>query len=178
MEPTGFTYREDFIDNSTEHALLAYPFSMPLRLVTIRGNTSKRTVGHFGLRYDYGSRVLRDADPIPAELEPQIRHAEEFAGLANGTIDEALVNRYPPGASVGWHSDAAVYRTIVGISLRASCKIRFRTKGTDERHVFETVLNRRSAYIIRDAASDHWQHRIPATSSERFSLTLRSLSAA
>ena len=108
---------------------MAYPFSMPLRLVTIAGNTSKRTVGHFGLRYDYGSRVLRDRTRIPAELEPQIRHAEEFAGLANGTIDEALVNRYPPGASVGWHSDAAVYRTIVGISLRASCKIRFRDQG-------------------------------------------------
>ena len=42
----------------------------------------------------------------------------------------------------------------------------------------KTVLNRRSAYIIRDAASDHWQHRIPATSSERFSLTLRIQSAA
>jgi DNA oxidative demethylase len=117
MQPTGFTYSEDFIDQPTEDALLAYLSSLPLRPVTIRGNTSKRTVGHFGLRYDYGSRVLRDAEPIPAELELQMQHAEEFAGLANGTIDEALVNRNPPGASVGWHNDAAVYRPIVGISL-------------------------------------------------------------
>jgi alkylated DNA repair dioxygenase AlkB len=67
------------------------------------------------LRYDYGSHVLRKAEPIPDELEPQIRRAEALVGLKNGAIDEALVNRYPPGASVGWHNDADVYKTIIGI---------------------------------------------------------------
>jgi hypothetical protein len=36
----------------------------------------------------------------------------------------------------------------------------------------------RLAYVFRDAARDEWQHRIPSTKSERFSLTLRSLSVA
>jgi hypothetical protein len=44
--------------------------------------------------------------------------------------------------------------------------------------VYEKLLMPRSAYVFRDAARDAWQHRIPPTKSERFSLTLRSLSAA
>jgi hypothetical protein len=56
---------EDFIDQPTEDALLASLSSLPLQPVTIRGNASKRTVGHFGLRYDYGSRILRECCPRP-----------------------------------------------------------------------------------------------------------------
>jgi alkylated DNA repair dioxygenase AlkB len=175
QEPTGFTYTEDFIDQATEDALLTYLSSLDLQPITIRGNTSKRTTHHFGVRYDYGSHVLRDTEPIPSEFAPIIAAAEVFAGLANGEIVEALVNRYPPGASVGWHNDAAVYNTIIGISLGAPCTIQFRTNSADHRRVFERLLTPRSAYIIRDAARDDWQHRIPPTKSERFSLTLRSL---
>jgi hypothetical protein len=43
--------------------------------------------------------------------------------------------------------------------------------------VFEKLLMPRSAYIMRDAVRDDWQHRIPATKSERYPLTLRSLGA-
>jgi hypothetical protein len=65
-------------------------------------------------------RVLRETEAIPAELEPQIRDAEEFAGLPPGAFVEVLVNRYPPGAGIGWHNDADVYKTIIGISLGSS----------------------------------------------------------
>jgi hypothetical protein len=97
VEPAGFAYTEDFLDEATEEALLAFLASLDLQPMTIRGNASKRTVGHFGLRYDYGSHVLRKAEPIPGELEPQIRRAEALAGLKNGAIDEALVNPLPAG---------------------------------------------------------------------------------
>lgn len=90
---------------------------------------------------------------------------------------ESLVNRYPRGASVGWHNDAPIYETIIGISLGAPCTIQFRSKATEGRRVFERPLLPRSAYIMRDAARGDWQHRIPPTKSERFSLTLRSLSS-
>jgi alkylated DNA repair dioxygenase AlkB len=92
-----------------------------------------------------------------------------------GSIVEALVNRYPPGASVGWHNDAAVYDTIIGISLWGACTIQFNTKSINAPRVFERCLMPRSAYILRDEARDDWQHHIPPTKTERFSLTLRSL---
>lgn len=66
---------------------------------------------------------------------PGFSYTEDFldraAGLAKGSIVEALVNRYPPGASVGWHNDASVYKTIIGISLEAPCTIQFKVKATE-----------------------------------------------
>jgi DNA oxidative demethylase len=175
VRPSGFTYAEDFIDEEAENALLSFVSSLDLQPVTIRGNTSKRTTAHFGLRYDYGSRQLRETELIPAEFKSLIRRSGKLAGLASGEIVEALVNRYPQGASVGWHNDAPVYTTIIGISLGSACAIQFKTKDTDERRVFEQLLMPGSAYIIRDFARDDWQHRIPPTESERCSVTLRSL---
>jgi alkylated DNA repair dioxygenase AlkB len=177
-EPPGFTYTEDFIDRATETTLLAYVSSLPLQPLVIRGNASRRTVRHFGLGYDYGSHVLRETAPIPVELRPEIERAEQLAGLATGSIVEALVNRYPPGASVGWHNDAAVYETIIGISLGGACTIQFKTQSIEAPRVFERCLMPRSAYILRDETRDDWQHRIPPTKTERFSLTFRSLAGA
>jgi len=134
-----------------------------------------RTVRHFGLRYDYGSRVLRKGDPIPVELTPVMRRSEEFANLGNGELVEAIINKYPRGASLGWHQDAPVYAVIVGVSLGVAGTIQFRTEAAGEREVFEQFLNARSAYIMRDEVRDNWQHRIPPTKDERASLTFRSL---
>jgi hypothetical protein len=117
LEPTGFTHAEDFINQATEVALRDNLSSLDLRPVTIRGNTSKRTAHHFGFRYDYGSHLLGAAEPIPGEIEPQIRRAENVAGLAEGKIVEALADHYPSGVGIGWHTDTAVYKTIIGISI-------------------------------------------------------------
>jgi DNA oxidative demethylase len=174
-ELAGFTYTDDFLDPATEKALLAYLSSLTLEPLVIRGNPSKRTSRHFGLRYNYRTRALRETDPIPAELRPPIEQAERLAGLAAGTIVEALVNRYPPGASVGWHNDADVYGTIIGVSLGSPCIIQFKSKAVGEPRLFERQLSPRSAYVMTGAARDDWQHRIPPTKAERFSLTFRSL---
>lgn len=174
-QPMGLTYRAGFIDEPAEQRLLTFVASLTLELVTIRGNTSRRTVRHFGLRYDYGSRVLRKGDPIPAELTPVMRQAEEFADLGEGDLVEAIINKYPRGAGLGWHQDASVYAIIVGVSLGAASTIQFRTDAAGEREVFEQFLESRSAYSMRDEVRDNWQHRIPPTKDERVSLTFRSL---
>jgi DNA oxidative demethylase len=174
-EPEGLIYAEDFLGNAAEDALLAYVASLKYERVMMRGNIARRTVHHFGLRYDYGSKVLKEAEPIPPEFAPLINRAEDFSGLTSGSVVEALVNRYPPGAGVGWHSDAPMYRTIIGISLGSPCKIQFKTKEANEARVFEQPLSPRSIYVLRDQVRDEWQHRIPSTNGERYSLTFRSL---
>jgi alkylated DNA repair protein (DNA oxidative demethylase) len=145
------------------------------RASVARGNTSRRTVRHLGLRYDYSSRVLRKGEPIPEELVPIMHQAAEFAALREGELVEAIVNRYPLGGSVGWHHDALVYDVIVGVSLGAACTIQFRTEEASERRVFEQLLDSGSACIMRDDMRNSWQHRIPPTKGERVSLTFRSL---
>jgi DNA oxidative demethylase len=129
----GLTYRADFVDEAAEQRLLTFVSSLTLEPVTMRGNTSRRTVRHFGLRYDYGSRTLREGDPIPGELAPLMRRTEEFAALREGGLVKAIIHRYPRGASLGWHQDAPVYDVIAGVSLRAACTIQFRTQAADER---------------------------------------------
>lgn len=104
-----------------------------------------------------------------------MRRAEEFAALREGELVEAIINRCPRGASVGWHQDAPVYDVIIGVSLGAACTIQFRTEAAGERRVFEQFLDSRSAYLMRDDVRDNWQHRIPPTKGERVSLTFRSL---
>jgi alkylated DNA repair protein (DNA oxidative demethylase) len=139
----------------------------------MHGNTAKRTVRHFGRRYDYGTRSLRCADPIPSELEPIRHRAEALAGLRPGDVVEALVNHYPAGAGIGWHTDATVYKTIIGVSLGAPCQMQFRDIGP-ERRVFEQLLSPRSGYLMRGEVATDWKHRIAETDGERLSLTFRS----
>ncbi len=172
--PIGLRYDDGFIEETQEEELLARLSSLSLMPITIRGNASKRTAAHFGFRYDYGSRTLRKAEPIPPEFGSLTMRVEKFAGLTEGSIDEVLVNRYPHGASIGWHSDADVYKTIIGISLGASCTLQFRTKEETNRRVFELLVAARSIYIMSGPAQSQWQHHIPATAGERYSLTFRS----
>jgi DNA oxidative demethylase len=175
--PLGLRYVDDFIDEQEEEALLEFLSSLALEPITIRGNTAKRTAAHFGLRYDYGSGVLRVTKPIPSDFASLMSRAEDFAGIATGSVVEALVNRYPPGAGIGWHSDAELYKTIIGVSLGSSCAVQFRTKESVERRVFELQVAARSIYVMSGAVQESWQHRIPTTEDDRYSITFRSLTS-
>jgi DNA oxidative demethylase len=173
--PAGLTYVADLIDPATEEMLLRFLETLEFEPVSIRGNVAKRTVRHFGLRYDYGAHVLRQAEPIPSELDHLRHRAAELAELRDADLVEALINRYPAGAGIGWHTDAAVYTTIVGVSLGAASQMQFKTGEASNRRVFELLLEPRSAYVMRGAASTEWQHRISSTEDERISVTFRSL---
>jgi alkylated DNA repair protein (DNA oxidative demethylase) len=141
-----------------------------------RGNTSRRTVRHLGLRYDYSSRVLRKGEPIPEELVPIMHQAAEFAALREGELVESIVNTGTP--SVAALAGTTTRRSTMlssGVSLGAACTIQFRTEEASERRVFEQLLDPGSACIMRDDVRNSWQHRIPPTKGERVSLTFRSL---
>lgn len=173
--PQGLIYQADFLSQAEEERLMAFVKSLEYEPVTMHGNTAIRTVRHFGMRYDYGSRTLGPGEPIPPELTALMRKVEVFAGLQEGEIIEALINHYPFGAAIGWHHDAPVYKTIIGISLGTPCIMQFQKGTGDERRIYQRIMNPRSAYSMRDDVRDNWQHHIPATKGERYSITLRSL---
>ena len=79
--------------------------------IRMHGVVAKRTARHFGLDSDYERRTpLEDAEPIPEWLLPVRTAAAELAGLAPDELVEVLVQRYPEGAQIGWHRDAAKIR--------------------------------------------------------------------
>jgi alkylated DNA repair dioxygenase AlkB len=90
---------------------------------------------------------------------------------------QVLVSRYPAGAGIGWHRDAAMFGSkIAGVSLRAPCRMRFqRTLKNKPRETYALELTPRSAYVLSGPARRSWQHSIPATKELRYSVTFRTL---
>jgi alkylated DNA repair dioxygenase AlkB len=194
MLPTGFSYHADFLSADDERAIVAELEGLPYREVRMHGVVARRTVLHFGWDYDYeGWRIERAEEPPPWLADLRDR-AAAVANVEAAKLEQFLIARYPPGATIGWHRDAPMFGSpVVGVSLLSPCRIRFRRKrGADSqsalegiapaesrRHVnWETavqLLEPRSLYVIDGAARRQWQHHIPATKGLRYSITMRTV---
>jgi alkylated DNA repair dioxygenase AlkB len=174
--PEGLVYREEFIDAEEERRLLALFETLDFRTVTMRGQTARRTVRHYGLDYDYESGELVPADPLPAEMTWLRDRCAALMERAPEDLVQILVSRYPEGAGIGWHRDAPMFGSkIVGVSMRAPCRMRFQRTVGGERSVAAVELAPRSAYLLAGKARWSWQHSIPATKDLRYSVTFRTL---
>ena len=172
--PEGLIHREQFLSADDEELLLARLQALRFDPIVMHGQEARRTARHFGLDYDYERRMPKEGDPLPDWLESVREAAAELARLRPDELVEVLIQRYPVGSTIGWHRDAPAFGIVVGISLAGACRMRFRLV-RDTKHVWETLLERRSAYVLRGAARWSWQHSIPATKEERLSITFRSL---
>ena len=175
-EPKGLVYRPDFVSEEEEATLVAELEALDFREVTMRGQTARRTVRHFGFDYGYESWGLTPAEALP---EPLVWLRDRCAGLAEVAPDDlaqTLVSRYPPGAPIGWHRDAPMFGpTLVGVSLGAASRMRFQRRRADVRLVYELDLAPRSAYVLAGEARSAWQHSIPPVKDLRYSITFRTL---
>jgi alkylated DNA repair protein (DNA oxidative demethylase) len=174
--PEGLVYRPNFIDGQEEAALLELLERFDYRTVTMRGQTARRTVRHFGYDYDYEHWRLVPADPLPDELGWLHARCAELAGRRPDELVQTLVSRYPPGAGIGWHRDAPMFGSrVIGVSLGAACRMRFQRGRGEARQTYALELEPRSAYVLAGAARWSWQHSIPGTRALRYSITFRSL---
>ena len=171
-QPDGLVYRPDFIGEDEERDVLAVVEAIEFHEVTMRGQTARRTVRHYG----YESWQLTPADPLPAGLEWLRDRCAEAADVRPDELAQTLVSRYPPGATIGWHRDAPMFGAkIVGVSLGSACRMRFQRRVGETRQVWELELAPRSLYVLGGAARSAWQHSIPATKELRYSITFRTL---
>jgi alkylated DNA repair protein (DNA oxidative demethylase) len=172
----GLVYREDLLSADEERAVVGVLAGLDYREVVMHGRAAKRTVRHFGLRYDYQSRASVPGDPLPVELEWLRERAAVLAERAPEELVQILVTRYPAGAGIGWHRDAPQFGRIVGVSLGTVCRMRFQRKTKEGERLVEVLeLAPRSAYLLSGAARWTWQHSIPATEELRYSVTFRTL---
>ena len=176
QEPEGLLYAPELITSDEEGELIALMDEIEFHEVTMRGQTARRTVRHFGFDYDYSSWKLEPAAPLPPALVRLRERCAPLAGLEPDALAQALVSRYPPGAGIGWHRDAPMFGPqVVGVSLLAECRMRFQRRVAGVRHVHELELAPRSAYVLAGKARSAWQHSIPPTKSLRYSVTFRSV---
>lgn len=175
-QPDGLVFVPDFLTPSEEGQALDVLAGMELYEVVVRGQASLRQVRHFGLGYHYESHELAETEPWPTELEWLRERAAALVEVDPQRLEQILVTRYPAGAGIGWHRDAPAFGSrVVGVSLASPCTMGFQRRESDMRRVWELELLPRSAYVIGGEARTRWQHAIPGTKAERWSITFRTV---
>ena len=179
--PAGLVYMPDFIGADEERRLLLAIGDVPMHDAQYYAYTAKRRVASFGASYDFESRQLHDAAPVPEFLIPLRRRLAEVASVPDVTFVQTLITEYRPGTPLGWHRDALNYELVAGVSLGGRCRIRFRPyppRGGRDPNTFALELAPRSIYVMRDEVRWKWQHSIPAAPEQRWSITFRTLKSA
>jgi alkylated DNA repair dioxygenase AlkB len=176
--PQGLVYQPDLLTVDEEHELLDEFGGLDFQEIVMKGVVARRTAVRYGLGYDYDRRVPTEgAAPIPAWLVPIRDRAAELAGLRADELVQALVQRYPEGAPIGWHRDSPAYELVAGVSLLSPARLRLRRGSGDERVQWEVPLEPRSGYVLSGPARWTWEHHVPPAKSLRYSITFRSLRA-
>ena len=125
--PEGLLYRPELLTAEEEQATLGEIEQLDFQEIVMKGVVARRTAVRYGLGYDYDRRVPTEgADPIPGWLLPVRDRAAELAGLRGEELVQALVQRYPEGAPIGWHRDSPAYELVAGVSLLAPARLRLR----------------------------------------------------
>jgi alkylated DNA repair dioxygenase AlkB len=175
--PEGMVYRPEFISREEERALANWLDGLPFQPFQFQGYEGKRQVVSFGWKYDFSRSHLEAADDVPAELVPLRERAAALAGHRPQDLQQVLINKYEPGAPIGWHRDRPVFAEVVGVSLLAPCPFRLRRRvgaGFERKTV---TLEPRSAYLLSGPARTEWEHSIPPVTALRYSITFRNFRA-
>ena len=174
-EPQGLTLRDELLTPGEEADLCALLADLRFDPIVMHGQAARRTARHYGLGYDYATRTPQPGEPVPDWLLPVRERAAQLAGEDPEALVEVLVQHYPPGATIGWHRDAPAFETVIGVSLAGACRMRFQRGTGERRRVWELRLEPRSGYVLAGEARWSWQHSIPRTDEQRYSITFRTL---
>ena len=174
--PAGFVYQPDFITRDEEAALLDLIRKLPLHEAKYKEYTAKRRIMSYGASYDFSSNELIPAGPIPLFLYPVRSRVARWVGVPPSQFTHALIAEYKTGTQLGWHRDVPEFEIVVGVSLGGTCRMRLRPYPPKKGRNVETLsldLEPRSAYIMRGNVRWGWQHSIPPTKEDRYSITFR-----
>ena len=91
-----------------------------------RGFTGKRRTVSFGWRYDFNGGGFQPSEPMPDAIKSSREAAGAAAGIEPRALEQCSIIEYAPGAGIGWHRDRPQFGKVVGVSLLAPCRMRFR----------------------------------------------------
>jgi alkylated DNA repair dioxygenase AlkB len=171
--PDGLYYAPDLFSAAEDKAFVAQFEGLPFKPFEFHGYLGNRRVVSFGYRYDYAGRALQAADQMPKFLAPLREIASRFSGIPVSALEQALVTEYAPGAGIGWHRDKPMFQDVVALSFLAPCRLRFRRRSGAAWQRAAVEVAPRSAYLLRAAAREEWEHSIPALDQLRYSVTFR-----
>jgi alkylated DNA repair protein (DNA oxidative demethylase) len=172
----GLTTAEGIVDSAEERALITRIDDVGLTPFRFQGWEGRRLIASFGWTYDFDHGRLERGEPIPEWLLPLRSRAALFGGLAEDELVHALLIRYDPGASIGWHRDRPAFEQVIGVSLGASATMRFRRRRSERFERTSMPLPPRGIYSVIGEARHEWEHSIAAMEETRWSVTFRTLS--
>lgn len=175
--PEGMLYRPDFVTPDEEAELAGWLATLAFEPFQFRGYEGRRQVVSFGWKYDFNRTHLEKADDLPPELVALQARAAALAGHRPQDLQQVLINKYEPGAPIGWHRDRPVFEDVIGVSLGSLCTFRFRRKRGPKWERYSLTAEPRSVYLMRGSSRWDWEHSIPAVEDLRYSVTFRSLRA-
>jgi alkylated DNA repair dioxygenase AlkB len=177
--PEGFLYRPNFLSESEEHSLISEIRKLELAPFKYYQFTGKRRTASFGWEYEFGERDIRAAAEIPSFLLPFRTRAGALFNVDPASLRQASVIEYSPGSPIGWHRDIPQFGVVFGISLRSSCRMRFRkySRGRSKTspEVLSIELQPRSIYLMSGASRESWQHSIPPVKELRYAIMMRTV---
>jgi alkylated DNA repair dioxygenase AlkB len=183
--PEGMAYRPELMTPAEETRLAALMAELPFAPFQFHGFEGNRRTISYGWHYAFDGSGLREAAAIPDWLLPLRETAAAFAGLPAAALEHVLLIEYAPGAGIGWHRDKSAFGDVIGVSLLAEARLRFRRRQvssgvegvgrTWER--MSVLAEPRSAYLLRGPARTEWEHSIPPMDALRYSVTFRTLKA-
>ena len=176
-EPRGLLYRPGFLSENDERDLKKRIAALPLKPFEFQGFFGKRRTHSFGMHYGFDGSGLGGAEAMPSWLLELRERAAAFAGIEAAAMRHALLIEYAPGAGIGWHRDRPEFGDVIGISLLAPARLRFRRKVGTKWERAALIAEPRSAYLLRGPARTEWEHSIPPMATLRYSITLRTLKA-
>lgn len=161
----GLSYIPDYIDESTEAALLKIIDSQPWM------HDLKRCVQHYGWRYDYKARNVTSDLRIGALPDWLQQHAVRLqqAGYFSEAPDQVIINDYQPGQGISAHIDCVpcFADTIASLSLASPCVMDFTHIKIGEKS--SLLLEPRSLLVLNGDARYVWQHAIAGRKTDRIS---------
>ena len=181
--PDGFVYHPNFISEAEEQELIREIQKLHLTPFKYYQFTGKRRTASFGWQYEFGTSEITTAPDMPAFLLPVRTRAGNLFNIDPNNLIQASIIEYSTGSPIGWHRDIRHFGVVVGISLGAACRMRFRkynrvrSKNLNRDEILSIELQPRAIYLMSGASREIWQHSIPPVKELRYSIMMRTLRA-
>ena len=126
---------------------------------------------------------ITTAPDMPEFLLPVRTRAGNFFNIEPNSLIQSSIIEYSTGSPIGWHRDIPHFGIVVGISLGAACRMRFRkynrarSKALNRDELLSIELQPRSIYLMSGPSRESWQHSIPPVKELRYSIMMRTLRA-
>ena len=181
--PDGFIYRQNFVSEAEEQELIREIQKIQLEPFKYYQFTGKRRTASFGWQYEFGASEITAAPEMPPFLLPLRTRAGKVFNIDPISLIQTSIIEYSTGSPIGWHRDIPYFGIVVGVSLGAACRMRFRkysrvrSKKLNRDEVLSIELQPRSVYLMSGASREIWQHSIPPVKKLRYAIMMRTLRA-